>query len=309
MANNFEGNHVVRKAEENDGPRINEFAQKFLADLSEERERLGSEFPLCAQLIDEAFERVYTTGRIPGTEYLADVYKQKPMKVTQRVFVPIKQYPKFNFTGKLLGPKGNSLRRLHEETQCKIIIKGRGSMRDRTKEEGLRQSGDPRHGHLNRDLFIEISTVATPAEAHARIAYALAEIRKYLVPDKNDEVSQGQLRELMEIDPKSAEQYSKTVLSKFSTGDGTSKFLNIIKQHSAPQEDPNAMESDEEVEEYQTRYVKRSVESPYVKVKVIPSTVSAKRPSTTLIGSGFKRTRESPIKSYKPIQGVLKKYK
>lgn len=169
-----------------------------------------------------AVDRVYCTGRIPGREFYADVYKQKPMKITQKVFVPVKQYPKvipteylsaaytnrcylqFNFTGKILGPKGNSLRRLQDETQCKIAIKGRSSIRDRSKEEQLRNSGDPRYAHLQKDLFLEVSTVATPAECYARIAYALAEIRKYLIPDKNDEVSHEQLRELMEMDPESA---------------------------------------------------------------------------------------------------------
>ena len=32
------------------------------------------------------------------------------------------------------------------------------------------------------DLHVEISAYATPAEAHARIAYALAEVRRFLVP-------------------------------------------------------------------------------------------------------------------------------
>ncbi|XP_020714354.1 KH domain-containing, RNA-binding, signal transduction-associated protein 3 isoform X2 [Ceratitis capitata] len=264
MANNYSEDHVAQK-EDYDGPRINGVAQKFLADLNEERERLGNDFPLCLQVIDDAVERVYMTGRIPGTEYLADVYKQKPMKITQKVFVPVKQYPKFNFTGKLLGPKGNSLRRLHEETQCKIIIKGRGSMRDRNKEEELRQSSDPQHAHLNRDLFIEISTVATPAEAHARIAYALAEIRKYLIPDKNDDVSQEQLRELMEIDPKTAATYSKTVLTKFSNGNGASKFLNLIKQNVSMDEEEGGEGIYEEMVEYEQRVPKRTTASPYIK--------------------------------------------
>ena len=39
----------------------------------------------------------------------------------------------FNFVGKLLGPKGNSLKRLQEETMCKMAVLGRGSMRDRKK--------------------------------------------------------------------------------------------------------------------------------------------------------------------------------
>lgn len=104
----------------------------------------------------------------------------------------------FNFVGKLLGPKGNSLRRLQEETMCKMTVLGRNSMRDRVKEEELRNSKDPKYAHLNSDLHVEISTVAPPAEAYARIAYAMAELRKYLIPDSNDVIRQEQLRELMD---------------------------------------------------------------------------------------------------------------
>lgn len=48
-----------------------------------------------------AVDRVYCTGRIPGREFYADVYKQKPMKITQKVFVPVKQYPKVRRNEKL----------------------------------------------------------------------------------------------------------------------------------------------------------------------------------------------------------------
>ena len=50
------------------------------------------------------------------------------------------------------------------------------------KEEELRLSGDPKFSHLAEDLHVEVTAVAPPAEAHARIAYALTEIRRYLVP-------------------------------------------------------------------------------------------------------------------------------
>lgn len=42
-------------------------------------------------------------------------------------------YFQFNFVGKLLGPKGNSLKRLQEDTMCKMAVLGRGSMKDRHK--------------------------------------------------------------------------------------------------------------------------------------------------------------------------------
>ncbi|ALC40516.1 qkr58E-3, partial [Drosophila busckii] len=300
-------------------PRLNEVAQKFLADLDEERGRLAAEFPLCALLIDEAVDRVYCTGRIPGREFYADVYKQKPMKITQKVFVPVKQYPKFNFTGKILGPKGNSLRRLQDETQCKIAIKGRSSIRDRGKEEQLRNSGDPRYAHLQKDLFLEVSTVATPAECYARIAYALAEIRKYLIPDKNDEVSHEQLRELIEMNPESAknihgpnlEAYRSVFDKKFGTNSGAPKYLNLIKR--AAENPPEVEEAEEVAYEYEHRIPKRGPQSPYEYNKprpsIIPTSAAAyKRPQP--YQTDMKRMREPPIKSYKPnTYTILKKYK
>lgn len=50
------------------------------------------------------------------------------------------------------------------------------------QEEELRSSGDPKFSHLLEDLHVEITAFAPPAEAHARIAYALAEVRRFLVP-------------------------------------------------------------------------------------------------------------------------------
>ncbi|XP_049835158.1 KH domain-containing, RNA-binding, signal transduction-associated protein 1-like [Schistocerca gregaria] len=127
---------------------------------------------------------------------MVDITRDKPIKVTVRVVVPVRDHPKFNFVGKLLGPKGNSLKRLQEDTMTKMAILGRGSMRDKHKEEELRCSGDPKFSHLSDDLHVEITAFAPPAEAHARIAYALAEVRRFLVPDYNDEIRQEQMWEM-----------------------------------------------------------------------------------------------------------------
>ena len=43
---------------------------------------------------------------------------------------------------------------------------------------------------------MEITAFAPPAEAHARVAFALTEVRKYLIPDSNDEIRQEQMREM-----------------------------------------------------------------------------------------------------------------
>lgn len=78
-------------------------------------------------------------------------------------------------------------------------------MKDRAREEELRNSADIKYAHLNLPLHVEVSTIAPPAEAYARIAYALAELRRYLIPDKHDDIRQEQFRELME-DPEAAKK-------------------------------------------------------------------------------------------------------
>ncbi|RWW30747.1 hypothetical protein BHE74_00040926 [Ensete ventricosum] len=41
----------------------------------------------------------------------------------------------YNFVGRLLGPRGNSLKRVEANTDCRILIRGRGSIKDLAKEE------------------------------------------------------------------------------------------------------------------------------------------------------------------------------
>ena len=52
----------------------------------------------------------------------------------------------------------------------------------------MRKSGHPRAAHLHEELHVEIVAFAPPAEAYARMAYALTQVRRYLIPDNNDQV-------------------------------------------------------------------------------------------------------------------------
>eukprot|EP00064_Thunnus_orientalis_P008809 superscaffoldBa00001076_g8832 len=77
-----------------------------------------------------------------------------------------------------------------------MSILGKGSMRDKGKEEELRKSGEAKYAHLSNDLHVLIEVFAPPGEAYSRMSHALEEIKKFLVPDYNDEIRQEQLREL-----------------------------------------------------------------------------------------------------------------
>lgn len=39
----------------------------------------------------------------------------------------------FNFVGRLLGPRGNSLKRVEASTGCRVFIRGKGSIKDPDK--------------------------------------------------------------------------------------------------------------------------------------------------------------------------------
>ena len=74
------------------------------------------------------------------------------------------------------------MKQLQEETMTKMAVLGRGSMRNKQQEEELRNSTDPKHSHLREELHVEITAFASPAEAHARLAFALTEVEHILFP-------------------------------------------------------------------------------------------------------------------------------
>lgn len=66
----------------------------------------------------------------------------------EKVFVPVKENPnvscppltatsvivkKYNFVGRLLGPRGLTAKQLEQDLECKIMVRGRGSLRDKKK--------------------------------------------------------------------------------------------------------------------------------------------------------------------------------
>ncbi|XP_017754500.1 PREDICTED: KH domain-containing, RNA-binding, signal transduction-associated protein 3-like isoform X3 [Eufriesea mexicana] len=190
-------------------------AGEYVRELLQEKVELDSQkWPIATRLIDQEIQKTQAIGKPVRDPKYVDIYREKPIRVSVKVLVPVREHPKFNFVGKLLGPKGNSMKRLQEETMCKMAVLGRGSMKDRQKEEECRMSLDPKYAHLSDDLHVEITALAPPAEAYARIAFALAEVRKYLIPDNNDNIRQEQMREMemsMTDDPTSGDDRRPSV--------------------------------------------------------------------------------------------------
>ena len=167
---------------------------EYLQQLQAEKDNLDSSFVNAVRLISAEIQRVQTGG--PVENKFTEVHREFPQKITQQVLIPIKEFPKFNFVGKLLGPKGHTLKGLQEVTGCKMAILGRGSMRDKQKEEELRKEGG-KHAHLNNELHVMVEAFAPPPEAHSRISHALMELQKFLVPEMNDDIQQQQYEEML----------------------------------------------------------------------------------------------------------------
>jgi len=174
--------------------------EKYLPQLQAEKDTIDTSFIHAQRLLQEEIDRVASGGApdIQATNKYLEVHHEqlKPVKKQEKVIIPIKEHPKFNFVGKLLGPKGMTLKRLQEETGTKMAILGRGSMKDKNKEEEMRKEGG-KFAHLNDDLHVHVEAFAPLPEAYRRVGHALAELNKFLMPDHNDEIRQQQMEEMM----------------------------------------------------------------------------------------------------------------
>jgi len=64
-------------------------------------------------------------------EYKSPMDYRAPMiKVSDKVMIPQDHHPEINFMGLIIGPRGNTLKSLEKETGAKIIIRGKGSVKD-----------------------------------------------------------------------------------------------------------------------------------------------------------------------------------
>ncbi|KAH1149219.1 hypothetical protein GLYMA_16G002200v4 [Glycine max] len=92
---------------------------RYLAQLLAERQNLVpflQVLPHCTKLL---------TQGLPTTPVVKRVI---------RLDVPVDKFPnQFNFVGRILGPRGNSLKRVEAMTECRVYIRGCGSVKDSIK--------------------------------------------------------------------------------------------------------------------------------------------------------------------------------
>ncbi|TFK27173.1 hypothetical protein FA15DRAFT_666672 [Coprinopsis marcescibilis] len=97
------------------GRRTNTREVRYRKKLEDERNRLVEK----AMKNDPNFR--------PPAEYQQHKRSQRP---SDKVYIPVKEFPEINFFGLLVGPRGNSLKKMERESGAKISIRGKGSVKE-----------------------------------------------------------------------------------------------------------------------------------------------------------------------------------
>ncbi|KAK6934684.1 STAR protein, homodimerization region [Dillenia turbinata] len=120
------------------------------------------------------------------------------VKRTIRIDIPVEKFPNvwFNFVGRLLGPRGHSLKRVEASTDCRVLIRGRGSIKDPAREEMMR--GKPGYEHLNEPLHVLVEAELPVEIVDSRLMQAREILEDLLKPvdESQDFFKKQQLREL-----------------------------------------------------------------------------------------------------------------
>ncbi|XP_029034780.2 protein held out wings isoform X2 [Osmia bicornis bicornis] len=174
----------------------------YLSQLLKDRKQLAA-FPNVfihvERLLDEEIAKVraslFQISGVKKEPLILPEPEGKIITLTEKVYVPVKEHPDFNFVGRILGPRGMTAKQLEQETGCKIMVRGKGSMRDKKKEELNR--GKPNWEHLTDELHVLLTVEDTENRATLKLARAVEEVKKLLVPaDGEDELKKRQLMEL-----------------------------------------------------------------------------------------------------------------
>ncbi|XP_054811826.1 splicing factor-like protein 1 [Prosopis cineraria] len=114
----------------------------------------------------------------------------RPPKLQKKLYIPMKEYPGYNFIGLIIGPRGNTQKRMERETGAKIVIRGKGSVKEGRLQQKRDLKPDPSE---NEDLHVLVE-----AETQESLDAAAGMVEKLLQPvdEVLNEHKRQQLREL-----------------------------------------------------------------------------------------------------------------
>lgn len=124
----------------------------------------------------------------------------KLVKKSRKIYMPTDKYPTFNFVGRIVGPRGRTIKEIEQKTGVKIVIRGRGSMKDSNLEEYRRSK--PGFEHLFDQLHVILTVDAPENICRERLDLAEKEIKLLTDPEGvestglRDDIKRKQLSDL-----------------------------------------------------------------------------------------------------------------
>ncbi|KZP31854.1 hypothetical protein FIBSPDRAFT_849363 [Athelia psychrophila] len=157
------------------GRRTNTREVRYRKKLEDERIRLVDR----AMKNDPSFR--------PPVEYHQQKRNSRP---SEKVYIPVKEFPEINFFGLLVGPRGNSLKKMERESGAKISIRGKGSVKE----------GKARPDQFADDAEEDLHCLIL-GESEEKVAICVKLINKVIetaasTPEGQNDHKRNQLREL-----------------------------------------------------------------------------------------------------------------
>ncbi|EMD34154.1 hypothetical protein CERSUDRAFT_55662 [Gelatoporia subvermispora B] len=157
------------------GRRTNTREVRYRKKLEEERIRL----------VDRAMKN--DPNFRPPVEYHQQKRSQRP---SEKVYIPVKEFPEINFFGLLVGPRGNSLKKMERDSGAKISIRGKGSVKE----------GKARPEQYAEDAEEDLHCLVT-ADSEDKVVLCVRLINKVIetaasTPEGQNDHKRNQLREL-----------------------------------------------------------------------------------------------------------------
>ncbi|KAJ2441394.1 hypothetical protein GGF42_007308 [Coemansia sp. RSA 2424] len=155
-----------------EGKRTNTREHRYRRRLEEERMRL----------VEERLKQ--------DPDYRPPADYKRRSKFSEKVFIPVDDNPGLNFIGLLIGPRGNTLKKIEGDSGSKISIRGKGSIKEGKRRDDTLIPGADEELHCH--------VVADTEEKVKRGVRIVREIiqKACVTPEGHNDLKRNQLREL-----------------------------------------------------------------------------------------------------------------
>lgn len=127
-----------------------------------------------------------------------ELEKEGKFQKSDKLFFPQETEVNVNPIGRLIGPRGMTIRQLEKDLGCKLHIRGKGCTRDEAKEERLR--GRPGWEHLEEPIHVLITVQGDVEEDTIQKLANIKNLLQDFLENNDTELKRSQLMQLAVIE-------------------------------------------------------------------------------------------------------------